>query len=71
LLWGIGIVLLFFVGYYVSLILHPYARCRRCGGKPRKQGGIFTYSHRVCPRCAGTGQEPRLGRKWFKMDKTN
>jgi hypothetical protein len=69
LLTVVGIVLLVFVGYYVSLILHPMAKCMRCRGKPRSKGAIFGYAHRTCSRCAGTGQEPRLGRKLFHMDR--
>jgi hypothetical protein len=69
LLTVVGIVLLVFVGYYVSLILHPMAKCMRCRGKPRSKGAIFSYAHRTCSRCAGTGQEPRLGRKLFHMDR--
>ena len=70
-LWGIGIVLLILLGYYVSLIINPYAKCSRCHGKPRTQAWVFGYAHRMCTRCQGTGQEPRWGRKLFKMDKAN
>jgi len=69
LLTVVGIILLVFFGYYVSLILHPMARCTRCHGKPRSKGAVFSYAHRTCSRCAGTGQEPRLGRKLFHMDR--
>ena len=69
-MWTVVIIVLVVgVGYYLSLLLHPWARCSRCRGKPRKQGAIFSYSHRVCPRCQGTGQERRLGRRLFRMDK--
>ena len=66
-----AIVAISFFAYFVSLLINPYAKCTRCHGKPRKQGMFFGYAHRVCPRCDGTGQELRLGRKLFKMDRPN
>jgi hypothetical protein len=48
--------------YRVSLWLHPFAMCRRCGGT-----GIITgflpWSRAFCCKCNGRGLVPRLGTK--------
>ena len=53
--------------YYVSLTRNPWEECSKCHGKPRTQGWLFTRAHRVCPKCQGTGQQLRLGRRVFGM----
>jgi hypothetical protein len=40
-------------GYGISLIIHPRARHRACGGTGELRGRIFTWSHRRCPDCQG------------------
>jgi Zn finger protein HypA/HybF involved in hydrogenase expression len=55
------------VGYYFSLRRNPWVTCRRCHGKPRKQGWLFSHAHHTCPRCQGTGQQIRLGRRLLDM----
>ena len=57
------VIALLIGGYVLSLFLHPWTTCTRCRGKPRSQGAVFSYSHRVCSKCKGTGQQPRLGTK--------
>jgi hypothetical protein len=46
--------------YRVSLWLHPFTMCRRCGGS-----GIITgflpWSKAFCRKCNGRGLVPRLG----------
>ena len=53
--------------YYVSLKLNPWVECSRCHGKVRPQGWFFNYAHHVCPKCQGTGQQLRFGRRLFGM----
>lgn len=55
----IGLIL--FGCYFVSLLLHPHAKCRTCKGVGKLHGAVFTYARRNCHRCAGTGQRRRLG----------
>jgi DnaJ-class molecular chaperone len=52
--------------YYKSLELSPWVQCSKCHGKSERQGWLFSYSHHICPRCQGTGQQQRLGRKLLK-----
>ena len=55
--------------YFVSLLLNPMVTCRKCHGKPRPRGWLFSYAQHFCPRCEGTGLQARLGRKildWFR-----
>ncbi len=48
------------VAYGISIRLHPYRPCRRCGESGKHRGAIFTRSFRDCRRCGGTGRELRL-----------
>ncbi|KWX02761.1 hypothetical protein TH66_13530 [Carbonactinospora thermoautotrophica] len=48
------------VSYAISIRLHPYRPCRRCGESGKHRGAIFTRSFRDCRRCGGTGRELRL-----------
>jgi hypothetical protein len=54
-----------FGAYYVSLVRNPWVTCSRCKGKPKSQGWLFGYAHRICSKCNGTGQQLRLGSKVF------
>jgi len=56
-------------GYYLSLVFNPMVKCSKCHGKPRPQGWVFSYAHHVCPKCDGTGQQVRLGRKLLRMER--
>jgi len=49
------------LGYLLSLVLHPYARCSTCKGSPRHYGSIFSRAFRLCSACGGSGRERRLG----------
>ena len=46
-------------GYAISIRLHPWRPCRRCGESGKHRGSIFTRSFRACARCGGTGRELR------------
>lgn len=61
------VVSLISVGYYYSLKLNPWVVCKKCHGTPRLKGLVFKHAQRICPRCGGTGQELRLGRRLFGM----
>ena len=50
---------LYGIGYKVSIRLHPYRRCRRCGESGKHRGAVFIRSFRACRRCGGTGQQLR------------
>lgn len=59
-MWTIALVV--GAGYVVSLILHPYATCGACRKTPgRHHGAVFTYAHRKCTKCGGTGRKLRVG----------
>jgi DnaJ-class molecular chaperone len=65
---GLGlVVILIGVGYYYSLQLNPWVVCRKCHGTPRLKGLVFKHAQRICPRCGGSGQTLRLGRRLFGM----
>lgn len=46
-------------GYAISIRLHPWKPCRRCGESGKHRGAVFTGSFRACGRCGGTGRELR------------
>jgi hypothetical protein len=54
------------LAYWLSLRLHPYARCGACKGAGRARGMIFTHSFGMCRRCEGTGRKLRLGVRLFR-----
>jgi DnaJ-class molecular chaperone len=60
-----GTVAVVILGYIVSLKINPWVKCSRCGGNPKKTGSVFGYAHHFCPKCKGTGQQPRLGSRLF------
>lgn len=57
----IVILAVVFAVYLISLRLHPWRRCRPCGGTGRHVGAVFTYSSRLCHFCGGNGRRARLG----------
>ncbi len=59
-----AIVVVWFVGWRISLSLHPFRACPACKGTGRHTGSIFTWSHRRCRRCGGGGRQNRHGALW-------
>ena len=51
--------------YVLSLKFNPYVKCSKCKNKPKIKGWVATYAHHVCPKCKGTGQQVRVGRKFI------
>ena len=60
-----GLILLVILVYGLSLKWNPYVRCSRCKGQARIKGWVFRNAQHVCPKCNGTGRQPRLGRRIF------
>ncbi len=56
----IGLAAAWFVVYRVSLWLHPFTMCRRCGGSGITRG-FLPWSRAFCRKCDGRGLVPRLG----------
>ena len=54
------------VGYAVSLVIHPRARCLRCDGTGELKGGIYGWAHRRCPHCQG-GRIVRWGARFWGL----
>jgi len=61
----IVIVIVAAAGYYVSLRIHPFTKCKECNGGGKHAGSLFSYAHRKCRKCGGTGRRDRLGVKLF------
>ncbi len=61
----IVIVLIAGTGYLISVRLHPLKRCPMCKSTGRHFGSVYTYAHRRCRACGGTGRKDRLGAKVF------
>jgi DnaJ-class molecular chaperone len=59
------LVVLAVAGYLFSLRIHPLTKCRVCNASGRHFGAIYTYGHRRCRACGGTGRKDRLGAKLF------
>ena len=57
-------------GYFLSLVLHPWTKCLVCGGTKINRGLVYTYSHRTCWRCKGTGRKLRWGTRRFMPNRT-
>ncbi len=53
------------VGYYISLRIHPLTKCKVCNGGGRHFGSIYTYTHRRCRKCGGSGRQDRFGVRLF------
>jgi hypothetical protein len=58
----IGLAALSWGIYRVSLWLHPFAMCRRCGGTGHITG-FLPWSRAFCYKCHGRGLVPRFGTK--------
>ena len=56
----IGLAVAWFLVYRVSLWLHPFTMCRRCGGSGITRG-FLPWSRAFCRKCHGRGLVPRLG----------
>ena len=56
-------------GYVLSLKLNPWVRCSRCNNNPKRKGWVFGYAHHICPKCQGTGQQPRFGSRLISRDR--
>jgi hypothetical protein len=60
------VVIIFFIGYYLSLKAYPFTKCRFCDGRGRFNGkGFYSYAHGRCPKCGGSGRKDRLGVRLF------
>jgi len=59
------VLVIIFLGYAVSLRLHPYRPCRSCDGKGRKEGSFFRRAYSDCTRCNGKGRTLRAGVRIF------
>ncbi|HEV2452212.1 MAG TPA: hypothetical protein VGS62_09835 [Streptosporangiaceae bacterium] len=40
-------------GYVISVLIHPRARCTRCGGSGELRGSVYSWAFRKCPDCQG------------------
>jgi hypothetical protein len=56
----IGLAAAWCAVYRVSLWLHPFTLCRRCGGSGITRG-FLPWSRAFCRKCDGRGLVPRLG----------
>jgi hypothetical protein len=56
----IGLAVVGFAAYRVSLWLHPFTLCRRCGGSGIT-AGFLPWTRAFCRKCDGRGLVPRLG----------
>lgn len=59
------IIIVAVVGYFVSLRIHPLARCGLCKGAGRHSGSVYTYASRRCRRGGGSGRRNRFGTRFF------
>jgi hypothetical protein len=59
------LIIIAVVGYFVSLRIHPLARCGLCTGTGRHSGSVYTDAHRRCRRCGGSGRKDRFGTRLF------
>ena len=60
----IGILVV--AGYWISLRVHPYAKCRVCKGSGRHFGSMYKNTLRRCRKCGGSGRQDRLGVRLFR-----
>lgn len=51
------------IGWRISLRIHPWTACKACGGEPRSYGSVFRRSFALCGACGGTGRQLRFGVK--------
>ena len=59
------IIIVAVAGYFISLRIHPLAKCGQCKGTGRHNGSVYTYAHRRCRKCGGTGRKNRFGTRLF------
>lgn len=59
------IIIVAVAGYFVSLRIHPLAKCRLCNGTGRHRGNVYSYAQRRCRKCGGSGRRDRLGKRFF------
>jgi DnaJ-class molecular chaperone len=59
------IIIIAVAGYFVSLRIHPLAKCGLCKVTGRHHGNVYTYAHRRCRKCGGSGRKERLGKRFF------
>ncbi len=55
------VILAIIGGYLVSGFLHPFRRCRSCGGSGVHKGAIYRRATRNCASCGGKGRFRRVG----------
>lgn len=58
----LAVVITAFIGgglWLASINRTPFRRCRTCNGTGRQSGALFTWTHRQCPGCAGSGRHRR------------
>jgi DnaJ-class molecular chaperone len=60
---ALGIIIA--AGYFISLRIHPLTKCKLCNGGGRHFGSVYTYAHRRCRKCGGSGRQDRLGVRLF------
>jgi hypothetical protein len=60
-LWFAVAAIVVFIGYVISLVLHPRTRCWACGGTGRQRGALFSYAERQCTTCGGQARHRRWG----------
>src|ERR1700742_1652942 len=59
------IVLIAGAGYLLSVRIHPLRPCRVCNASGRHFGTMYSYAHRRCRKCGGSGRQDRLGARLF------
>lgn len=48
-----AIWLILMVGYGISVLVHPRARCLHCSGTGELRGSLFPWTFRRCAQCQG------------------
>jgi hypothetical protein len=60
----VGIIFLF--GYYLSIKVYPFTKCKYCDGRGRFSAPApYSYAWGRCRKCGGTGRKDRLGARLF------
>jgi DnaJ-class molecular chaperone len=59
------LIVIFAVGYLVSLRIHPLTKCPTCKMTGRHYGSMYKGSYRRCRKCNGSGRRDRLGTQLF------
>lgn len=58
---GFAVIAAVVGGYVVSLMIHPFRKCKTCKGTGRHTGAIFSHGFRPCRSCGGSSRHLRLG----------